>query len=131
MDDEASVILHVTPGDGSFSKEFLEPLGHPVVVCHGPGWGKACPVVAGRCALMAEAHGVVFSLDLDRPQHRLILERYRAQLPEDVPLWVVIQQGQDEQYPELLRGVEVLFEEPGAGALDGLAAEVEAADRTR
>lgn len=131
MDDEESVILHVTPDRGSFSKDFLEPLGHPVLVCHGPEWGKACPIVAGTCEMLTAAHGVVFQLDLDRPQHRVILDRYREELPEDVPLWAVVTEDQAERYPELLRGVEVILDDPGAGALDGFAAEVEAADETR
>ncbi len=125
------VILDVTPGDASFDQQFLERLGHPVLVCHGPDVGRSCPILRDRCDLVAQAHGVVFQLDLDRPQHRAILRRYEEVLPEDVPIRVVVPPGQDVRYAELLAGVQTWTHEPTAGELDGFAAEVEAADRTR
>ena len=36
------LILDVTPGHEAFEQAFLETLGHPVLVCHGPG-GHVCP----------------------------------------------------------------------------------------
>jgi hypothetical protein len=38
MDAEESFILDVTSHDGTFDSDFLERLGHPVLVCHGPDW---------------------------------------------------------------------------------------------
>ena len=131
MDSEQSIILDVTPSDAGFDTKFLEPLGHPVLVCHGPDVGTACPILKESCAMVASAHGVVFQLDLDRPQHRAILARYKDVIADDVPLWASVQPGQDDEYAELLEGVEVVIGEPGPAELDGFAALVEAADRTR
>jgi hypothetical protein len=131
MLDEASIILDVTPGEAVFETKLLEGLGHPVLVCHGPDWGKACPILGGTCAKLDHAHGVVFQLDLDRPQHRVILRRYQELLPDDVPIWAAVRPGQDETYADLLRGVYVVVGEPSAADLDALAAQVEAGDMTR
>lgn len=131
MPDEQSIILDVTGGDGAFETRFLESLGHPVLVCHGPDFGKSCPVLKGGCSLVENAHGVVFQLDLDRPIHRAILKRYQVVLADDVPLWASVRPGQEEQYADLLQGVQVVVGEPGAGTLDAIASQVEAADMTR
>ncbi|MDK1038079.1 MAG: hypothetical protein QGD91_04000, partial [Actinomycetota bacterium] len=69
MTDLSGLILDVTSMDAAPDKEFLEKLGHPVLVCHGPGWGHACPIIKDGCPLVDSAHGVIFQLDLDRPQH--------------------------------------------------------------
>jgi hypothetical protein len=131
MDAEESFILDVTPTDGTFDSDFLERLGHPVLVCHGPDWGSACPILKGSCAKVDQVHGVVFQLDLERPQHRSILQRYQEVLPEDVPVRAVVSQEQADTYADLLRGVQTWLDEPTAGDLDGFAAEVEAADDSR
>jgi hypothetical protein len=81
--------------------------------------------------MIEAAHGVVFQLDLERPQHRAILKRYQEVLPDDVPITVVLQEGQQEKYSELLSGVQTWENEPTVSELDGFAAEVEAADWTR
>ena len=127
---DRSIILDVTPSTGAAESQFLEPIGHPVLVCHGPDVGKACPILRGRCANVEDAHGVVFQLDLDRPQHRAILKRYQQILAEDVPLWVSVQPGQLERYADLLTDVEVVEGDLGAADLDAFASLVEARDRT-
>ena len=71
----------------------------------------------------------VFVLDLDRPQHLQILDRYRDVVRDDVPIRAVVKPGQRERYAEALDRIEVWEHEPTAGDLDGLAAEVEAVDR--
>lgn len=127
---EPSVILADLPEGGSLDFGFLEDLGHPVVVCHGPGPGTLCPLLAGEgCPEAETAHGVVFALDLDRAQHRKILERYKATLGEDVPISVVTDPDQAHRYHSLLTDVKVWSAPVGRADLDGLAAEVEAADR--
>jgi hypothetical protein len=131
MTSEQSIILDVTSGDTGFETRFLENLGHPVLVCHGPDLGKACPILKEGCAMVEQAHGVVFQVDLDRPQHRAILKRYQEVLAADIPLWVSVRPGQEEQYGELLHGVHVVVGEPGPAEIDGFAALVEAADMTR
>ena len=84
------VILDVTPGSAALDEEFLEKLGHPVLVCHGPV-EVACPLLAdGSCDLLAQAHGVIFKLDLDQPYHRAILKRYQQVLADDIPIRAVV-----------------------------------------
>lgn len=125
------VLLDVTPGaDASFDASFLERTGHPVVVCHGPAVAELCPLLGGEgCERFEAAHGIVFELDLDRPQHRAIVERYRKLSREDLPIRVVARPDQVERYREELAGVELWTHEPNVADLDGFAAEVEAADR--
>ena len=123
------VILDVSPGYEAFEKEFLETLGHPVLVCHGPGV-HVCPLLEeGGCELLDAAHGVVFQLDLDREYHRDILARYTQVLPEGMPIRVVVPPDQVDRYRDLLAEVQVWTHSPTAGELDGFAAQVEAADR--
>ena len=130
-ESEGVILLDVTAGAGEFDQDILKRLGHPVKVCHGPEHATLCPLLAGKgCDEFAEAHGVVFELDLDRPQHRAILRRYRELARPDVPIRVVASAEQAAQYAQDLRGVEVLTHAFTVADLDGFAAEVEAADRT-
>ena len=115
---------------GEFETSFLEKVGHPVVICHGPSDRSLCPLLAGQgCVKFDEAHGVVFELDLDRPQHRAIVEKYRELAGADMPIRVVIHADQVERYVSLLADLEIWTRRPNAADLDGFAAEVEAADR--
>ena len=126
-----AILIDVSSGtDIGLDREFLERLGHPVRVCHGPPQGHLCPILAGTgCSLVDESHGIMFELDLDRPQHRAILKRYREVVAEDVPIRAVVKPGQDETYASILGTVEVWTHSPTTGELDGFAAEVEAYDR--
>ncbi|HEX2849027.1 MAG TPA: hypothetical protein VHN98_00670 [Acidimicrobiales bacterium] len=120
----------VDTAEGEFDASFLERNGHPVALCHGPDEGALCPLLAGTgCEKVDGAHGIVFALDLDRPQHRSILQRYTEVTREDVPIRTVVRPGQAARYAELLAGVEVWEGEPTVAQLDGFAAEVEATDR--
>lgn len=126
------VLFDIPTGDKPVDSEFLVRLGHPVEVCHGPGGEHACPLVEGKsCPLAENAHGVVFELDLDRPEHRDILSKYESGLREDVPIRVAVRPGQEHEYAELLKGVKVWTHTPVAGDLDAFAAEVEAAEDLR
>ena len=129
--DVEGLILDVTPADGEFDRHFLEKLGHPVLVCHGPEQGHLCPILKGGCALVDQAHGVIFQVDLERPQHRAILKRCRQVLADDIPVVAVVRHGQKERFKEILVGVQTWEAEPTISELDGFAAEVEAADWTR
>ncbi len=131
--ERGTILLDVSEQeDVSFDKEFLERTGHPVLVCHGPGHATLCPILAGTgCAVAEGAHGIVFKFDLDRPQHRAILARYREVLDENVPIRVVVTPEHAVQYAGLLADIQVWTHEPSAGELDGFAAEVEAAERLR
>jgi hypothetical protein len=126
-----SPILFDLPEGVPSDAEFLERLGHDVLVCHGPPAKTLCPILKGEgCSVVEAAHGIVFQLDLDRPQHRAILARYKEVTRDDVPIWVVARPEQTRAHSRLLSGLKVLTESPVAGDLDGLAAEVEAADST-
>jgi len=132
-DSEVGGILDVTPGDHEgFERKMLEGMGHPVMVCHGPGSAHTCPLVEeGVCENVSNAHGVVFKLDLDRKYHREILAAYKLTIPDDMPIAVSVQPGQETEYADLLTGLYVWNHSPNAAELDGFAALVEAADNTR
>ena len=124
------ILVDVTGGEEDFDRSFLERTGHTVAVCHGPDHGTLCPMLAGTgCPKVDEAHGIVFVLDLDRPQHRAILHRYREVMRPEVPIRAVVLPGQRERFAGALDGVELWEHAPNAADLDGFAAEVEAADR--
>jgi len=126
---DSYILFDVPPGEEPVDRQFLEQLGHRVMVCNGPQPGRICPILSGEgCELAENAHGIVFELDLDRPQHQAILARYKESLRSDVPIRVVARPGQAAKYPDLLTGLKVWTHVPVAGDLDGLAAEVDAAD---
>lgn len=131
MDLQGRILLDVPPGsEGEFDRSILEKLEHPVDVCHGPAPGKLCPILGTEgCAMVETAHGIVFALDLDRPQHRAILEAYRREGNADRPIRVVIHADQVERYADLLADFEIWDHNPSVADLDGFAAEVEAVDR--
>jgi hypothetical protein len=127
---EDYILFDVPHGGEPVDRQFLEQLGHRVMVCPGPEEGTVCPILSGEgCELAKGAHGIVFELDLDRAQHRAILSRYKESLRSDVPIRVVVRPGQADKYSDVVKGLKVLDHEPVAGDLDALAAEVEAADR--
>lgn len=126
---EDYILFDIPEGKRPVDQEFLERLGHRVMVCNGPQSGQICPILSGEgCPLAEGAHGIVFELDLDRPQHRAILAQYKDSLRSDLPIRVVVQPDQAAKYADLLKGLKVLDHVPVAGDLDGLAAEVEASD---
>ncbi len=128
--NEGMILLDVTSGRGGFDEELLERLGHTVKVCHGPDRGVPCPLLAGHgCEDFENAHGVLFELDLDRPQHRAVLRRYRDLARPEVPIRAIVTVDQAQRYADLLRDIEVLTHDPTVADLDGFASEVEAADR--
>jgi hypothetical protein len=128
---QSLILLDVAAGAGEFDREMLERFGHAVRVCHGPDHNTLCPLLEGKgCADFEGAHGVMFELDLDRAQHRMIVRRYRDLARADVPIRVIVTAEQAERYADELEGIEVLTHSPTVADLDGFAAEVEATDRT-
>ena len=124
------VLLDVLPDEGAFDHRILERLGHPVVSCGGPALATLCPLLGGQgCEKFEQAHGIVFELDVDRPQHRAIVQRYRRLARDDLPIRVVVSAEQQRRYADLLADVQVWGHRPTVAELDGFAAEVEAADR--
>ncbi len=131
-DSRSIVLLDVLPGAGTFDRSILERLEHEVVECGGPEEGNVCPLLGGEgCDKFDHAHGVVFELDLDRPQHRAILQRYHDLGGDDLPMRVVVSPEQQERYADLLAQVQVWDHSPTVADLDGFAAQVEATDRFR
>jgi hypothetical protein len=126
------ILIDVVPGrEGEFDRSFLESTGHHVVMCHGPGHDELCPLLAGTgCEMVDEAHGIVFALDLDRDQHRAILQRYREVTRPELPIRVVVRPGQRDRYAGLLSEFEVWEHEPTVAELDGFAASVDTAERS-
>lgn len=121
------ILFDLPAGLEPADRAFLEGLGHSVEVCHGPPGGTVCPILTDEgCPLAQGAHGIVFELDLDRPEHRAILRKYKSSLRDDLPLRVAIRPGQAQRYDELLSGLRTWEWTPVAGDLDALAAEVEA-----
>lgn len=131
QDTGGVVLLDVLAGEGEFDRSILERLGHPVVTCAGPEMKTLCPLLGGEgCTKFDQAHGIVFELDLDRPQHRAIVERYRQASRDDLPIRVVVRPDQQRRYADLLGTVQVWDHQPTVADLDGFAAQVEALDRT-
>ena len=132
-ENDRGAILDVTPGDHEgFERHLLEGMGHPVMVCHGPGAEHDCPLIEdGSCDEVSRAHGVVFKLDLTREYHRQILGAYKRTMPDDMPIAVSVQPGQEVEFEDLLAGLYVWSHTPTAAELDGFASLVEAADDTR
>ena len=123
------VLLDILAEEAQFDRSILERLGHPVVTCGGPEAATICPLLGGDgCEKFEKAHGIVFELDLDRPQHRAIVHRYRELARPDLPIRVVVRPDQVERYRDLLSEVQVWTHSPNVADLDGFAAQVEAAD---
>jgi hypothetical protein len=132
-DTHAGLILLVVPeGTDDFTASVLQKLDHTVLTCHGPRPGTDCPLVHGQgCEWFADAHGIVFSLDLARPAHRAVLEAYdrmAADAGRDVPIRVVLPRG--ATLPSAFRNLTTWDGEPSVADLDGFAALVEAIDRS-
>jgi hypothetical protein len=124
------ILFDLPEGLEPTDRAFLEGLGHEVKLCHGPPQGSICPILTEEgCPLAEGAHGIVFELDLDRAQHRAILQKYKSSLRSDVPIRVVVRPGQTERYHGLLAGLHSWTWTPVAGDLDALAAEVESNQR--
>lgn len=128
---ESIVLLDVCEGGGDLERHILEGMGHRVVVCHGPEHKQLCPILrkAGGCDKVTDAHGIVFELDLDRPQHRAILRRYIEVVSPDVPIRVLVTEAQEERYRDLLARVEIWTHAPTTGDLDAFSARVEGFER--
>ena len=133
--DTTPALIHfdVPHGDDEAHAELMKRLGHPATVCHGPTGDSLCPILEeeGQCPLIDAAHGVVFEFDLDDETHRKILERYLEVIDPDVPVRVIVAPDVYERHKDMLAGVDVWTHEPTAGELDGFAALVEAAGRSR
>jgi hypothetical protein len=125
-----AILLDAPDGEGRFERSMLERLGHAVIECSGPAPGELCPLLRdGDCDLFEQAYGIVFELDLDRPQHRAILREYQALAPEDLPIRVVVDAEQRARYGGEFDGVMLWDHEPTIADLDGLAAQIESLDR--
>jgi hypothetical protein len=129
MKSQGPILIDVATS-GRFESGLLERWGHAVNVCHGPGDDEICPILTNAgCAAVDGAHGIVFELDLDTPQHRAILARYVEVVRPEVPIRIVVTPEQAERYADLLTAVQVWTHQPNVAELDGFSAQVDAADR--
>ncbi|GMQ85698.1 MAG: hypothetical protein BMS9Abin07_1266 [Acidimicrobiia bacterium] len=121
------ILLDVPEGTGQAQVTALEGMGHAVTICHGPDAKTLCPILkrGGHCDMVTGAHGIVFELDLDRPQHRAILRRYQEVVKTGIPIRALVSAEQADRYRDLLTGIDVWTHEPGAGDLDAFSARVE------
>ena len=131
---ESGTVLLVVPEDADqFTACILQKLEHRVITCHGPTGRHDCPLVHGQgCAWYNEAHGVVFALDLRRPEHVAIVRHYEDladRLGRELPIRVIVPAGSDA--PSRLGDVPTWYGDPTVAQLDGFAALVEATDRSR
>jgi hypothetical protein len=124
---KGTILIDVsTVDEDSIDRNALRELGHPVLVCHGPPPKTLCPILRGTtCSLIDAAHGVIFELDLERSQHRAILERYKQVVSSEVPIRVVVKPGQERMYPEAVAGVEVWPRRPTSDDLSAFSADVD------
>ena len=119
-------ILDVNPDRDALTweQDFIGRLEDHVIGCRGPRNEGGCPILRGdHCSKIRAADGVLFQLNLDRPDHRAILWRYKKLL--DVPIRVVCTKEQEEKWSLLLADVEVVNPPVGPAALDAFSAEVE------
>ena len=130
--DKTVVLIDAAEGTATFDKQILERLGHEVHLCGGPEEGTMCPILeeGGECDLFESAHGIVFELDLDQPQHVEILRRYQELVPEGTPIRALVAEEQMDRHSDTLEGVELWTHDPTVGELDGFSARVEAQQRS-
>lgn len=119
------LVVDVDTENLEWERTFLEEaLEDGALVCRGPTEHKTCPLLTGDdCALIHDADGILFELDLDKSQSRRILQRYKDQL--DIPIRVVATPEDLRRYYSLLEGLEVATPPIGPAKLDAFAAEVE------
>jgi len=121
-----SVILDVNPDPDAlyWEEDWLERQDVDVVRCGGPHAPGACPLLRGKaCGKIVKADGILFQLNLERPDHRQILKTYSEIL--DIPIRAVVSEVDRDRYRALLTEVEVVTPPMGPAALDAFAAEVE------
>lgn len=124
------ILFDLPEGVEPEERAFLKGLGYRVKVCHGPPRGSVCPILTGEgCPLAEGATGIIFEFDLDRAQHRAILQQYKSSLRPDLPIRVAVRPDQLTKYHRLLGGLRVWFKPRVAGDLDAGAAEVKAMER--
>lgn len=116
------ILFDLPEGVEPEDRTFLQGLGYRVEVCHGPAKGIICPILTGEsCPLAEGATGIIFEFDLDRAQHRAVLQRYKSSLPPDLPIRVAVRPDQLTNYRRLLGGLRVWVKPQMATDLDAIA----------
>ena len=119
------VILDVNPDPEAlhWEDDWLGRQDVDVVTCEGPHEPGGCPLLRGEpCGKIKKADGILFQLNLQRADHRKILQTYAENL--DIPIRAVVSEGDKEEFADLLADVEVVTPPVGPSSLDGFAAEV-------
>ena len=88
--------------------EGLRQAGYAVAVCPGPARSERCPLAGDEgCEAAHGADVVVAGLGLGTPQSREVLEALRARCA-GIPLIVEVGPAEQDAWPELLRGCDVV-----------------------
>jgi hypothetical protein len=103
----SSVVVVDIPAGTPVEPDLLEPLGSPVMVCHGVSGQPWRYTLGGGCETGVHSHGIVFEIDLELPAHRDVLVAYRRHLGEGIPVRVLVTSDQAERWAAELDGVEV------------------------
>jgi CheY-like chemotaxis protein len=102
------LIEHADETAGLGLASVLREAGYSVAVCPGPAERERCPLTGPEgCAIAHGADVVVSSLGLEQAETREVLQALRARCPE-IPLVVAIHPRQEDDWPDLLRGCELV-----------------------
>ena len=106
---DSYILLRYPGGADPVAHEFLEQLGHRVMVCPGPGQGTSCPLLTGDgCTLAENAHGSCSSSTWIRPStgRSLPITKSRYELTSRFGWWSG--PARLREYADLLRGLKVV-----------------------
>jgi DNA-binding response OmpR family regulator len=102
------LIEHPHEGAGELLAARLRDAGYGVAVCPGPAEEERCPLSGPEgCAVAHGADVVVSCLGLERSESREVVRALRARCAE-VPLVVAVASEEEEAWPELLDGCELV-----------------------
>ena len=102
------LVEHRDEADGLALASSLRQAGYAVAVCPGPERSEGCPLVGSEgCAVAHGADVIVSSLGLERPGTRDVLWALRTRCP-GVPLIVEVAPGQEDDWPNLLQGCDLI-----------------------
>jgi hypothetical protein len=126
VDGRRTILVDMSDAS-TIDTEFLEHLGHTVIVCDGrPRERTPCILSVGSCPVAETADGIIFGLDLDHAPHRAVLALYRAVLRDGLPIAVATTPDRARRYASLLADAHVWTTTPRVADLDDFTALVEA-----
>lgn len=117
------MLLNVNPDFDSLDEEteLFASLGVSASRCLGPNTSAGCPLLVGRaCKTVDAATTILFQLDLDTPNHRLLLRAYRDN--PDRRIVAVVSPEERDRWAGELGGLELIVGPPRVSDLRGVAA---------